>query len=122
MLLGAFMQLRTRYPDLFLILVPRHVERTPEIGLRRAVGARRHQIAIQFLLESAAVGTLGGLIGTALGIGSVLAVALNKSWTAILEPALTLPAPLIGTLTGLIAGTYPAVRAARIEPLEALQR
>jgi putative ABC transport system permease protein len=98
------------------------MERTPEIGLRRAVGARRHQIATQFLLESAAVGTLGGLIGTALGVGSVLAVALNKSWTAILEPALTLPAPLIGTLTGLIAGTYPAVRAARIEPLEALQR
>lgn len=98
------------------------LERTGEIGLRRALGARPRHIAAQFLTESAALGTLGGLIGTSLGILTVLAVALDKHWTALINPATALPAPLIGTIVGLAAGLYPAARAARIEPLEALRR
>ena len=97
------------------------LERTEEIGLRRAVGARPRHIAAQFLAESAALGTLGGLIGTCIGVGTVVIFAAVKDWTAILNPAYTLPAPLIGTVVGLLAGAYPAVRAARTSPLAALR-
>ena len=98
------------------------MERTGEIGLRRALGARPQHIAAQFLTETTTLGSFGGLVGTTLGIGVVLVVALTHHWTAVLNPATTLPAPLIGTFTGLLAGAYPALKAARIEPLEALRR
>ena len=97
------------------------LERTEEIGLRRAVGARPRHIAAQFLAESTALGTLGGLIGTCIGVGTVVIFAAVKDWTAVLNPAYTLPAPLIGTVVGLLAGAYPALRAARTSPLEALR-
>lgn len=98
------------------------LERTPEIGLRRTVGASPRQVAGQFLLETTATGTVGGLIGTAAGIATVLTVSVAQSWTAVLDPVTTLSAPLIGSLTGLLAGLYPSVRAARVEPLDALRR
>ncbi|WP_354641528.1 ABC transporter permease [Kitasatospora camelliae] len=97
------------------------LERTEEIGLRRALGARTRHIAAQFLTESTALGTLGGLIGTALGTLVVVTVAAARDWTAVLPPLATLPAPLIGSVVGLLAGLYPAVRAARTDPLRALR-
>jgi putative ABC transport system permease protein len=97
------------------------LERTEEIGLRRAVGARPRHIAAQFLAESTALGTLGGLIGTCVGVGTVVIFAALKDWTAVLNPAYTLPAPLIGSVVGLLAGAYPALRAARTSPLAALR-
>jgi putative ABC transport system permease protein len=97
------------------------LERTAEIGLRRALGARPRHIAAQFLAESATLGTLGGLIGTCAGVAIVVIVAAAEHWTAILNPAYTLPAPLIGAVTGLLAGAYPALRAARTSPLAALR-
>ena len=97
------------------------LERTAEIGLRRAVGARPRHIAAQFLAESTALGTLGGLIGTCIGVGTVVIFALAKDWTAVLNPAYTLPAPLIGSAVGFLAGAYPALRAARTSPLAALR-
>jgi ABC-type antimicrobial peptide transport system, permease component len=90
------------------------LERTEEIGLRRAVGARPRHIAVQFLAESTALGTLGGLIGTCIGVGTVVIFAAAKDWTAVLNPAYTLPAPLIGSVVGLLAGAYP--RCARPGP------
>jgi putative ABC transport system permease protein len=97
------------------------LERTEEIGLRRAVGARPRHIAAQFLAESTTLGTLGGLIGTCTGVAIVVIFAATKNWTAILNPAYTLPAPLIGSVVGLLAGAYPALRAARTSPLAALR-
>jgi putative ABC transport system permease protein len=98
------------------------LERTGEIGLRRALGARPRHIAAQFLAESTALGTLGGLIGTCIGVAVVVIVAGAEDWTAILNPAYTLPAPLIGSVVGLLAGGYPALRAARTSPLAALRQ
>ncbi|MFE9857072.1 ABC transporter permease [Streptomyces sp. NPDC005780] len=98
------------------------LERTGEIGLRRALGARPRHIAAQFLTESTVLGTLGGLVGTAIGVAVVVGVSVIQDWTAVLAPYTVLPAPLVGSLTGLLAGLYPSLRAARVEPLEALRQ
>ncbi|MER5882543.1 ABC transporter permease [Streptomyces sp. NPDC001941] len=98
------------------------LERTAEIGLRRALGARRRHVLAQFLAESGVLGALGGLVGTALGVLVVLAVALVRQWTAVVHPGTVAAAPLIGLATGVAAGLYPAWRASRTEPAEALRR
>ncbi|MET9962964.1 ABC transporter permease [Streptomyces sp. NPDC006326] len=98
------------------------LERTGEIGLRRALGARGRHITTQFLAESGALGMLGGLVGTSLGTLTVVAVAVIRDWTAVIHPATVAAAPLLGLVTGVLAGLYPAWRAARIQPAEALRR
>jgi putative ABC transport system permease protein len=97
------------------------LERRAEIGVRRALGARRRHIAGQFLTESATLGTLGGILGTSLGILVVVFVSAQREWTTTLDPRLTLPAPIIGAITGLLAGLQPSLRAARIAPAAALR-
>ena len=97
------------------------IERRPEIGVRRALGARPKHIANQFLTETAALGTLGGLVGAAIGILTVVGISLNRDWTTTINPWLTLPSPLLGTITGLLAGLQPALRAARTQPAETLR-
>jgi putative ABC transport system permease protein len=96
------------------------LERVREIGLRRALGARRSQIATQFLLESLTLGSVGGVLGACLGLVGVTAVALAKGWAPVLPLWVLVCAPLIGTVAGLMAGSYPALRAARIDPVAAL--
>lgn len=98
------------------------LERTGEIGLRRALGAQGRHITSQFLAESGALGALGGLAGTSLGTIAVVGVAFARDWTPVLHPATVLAAPLIGMVTGLTAGLYPAWRAVRIQPADALRR
>ncbi|WP_084718721.1 ABC transporter permease [Streptacidiphilus carbonis] len=98
------------------------LERTGEIGLRRSLGARPRHIAAQFLTESTVLGTLGGLIGTALGVATVVLVAVGRDWTAVLQPWTVVPAPFAGSVVGLLAGLYPSLRAAWVEPAEALRR
>ncbi|WP_434810765.1 ABC transporter permease [Microbacterium sp. bgisy189] len=97
------------------------LERTGEIGLRRALGATRRQISAQFTVESVVIGLLGGLIGAAFGVLAVVVVAATQQWTAIVDPLVALGGVVLGALVGWLSGRYPARRAARIEPVNALR-
>jgi putative ABC transport system permease protein len=96
-------------------------ERTHEIGLRRAVGARRRDIRNQFLLESGMLAGLGGLAGIGVGVAASLGVSYLGYWDAILS----WPAMAVGFLfsasIGVVFGLYPAMRAAHLQPVEALR-
>lgn len=97
------------------------IERSAEFGLRRALGATGRQIAAHVVAESASLGALGGIVGAALGLLSVIVVALLRDWGPVVDPLLLLLAPLLGLGAGVAAGLYPARRATRIEPTEALR-
>lgn len=98
------------------------LERVGEIGLRRAIGARRAQVALQFLLESLLLGAIGGVLGGSLGVCGVTCVAIAKGWSPVVPLWICLSAPALGSLTGILAGAYPAARAARVDPVLALAR
>ena len=97
------------------------LERVGEIGLRRSLGAARRHIAGQFLVESTTLGLVGGILGAALGTLVVVGVAASRTWTPVLEGWVPIGAPLVGAVVGLLAGVYPSVRAAALEPVEALR-
>jgi putative ABC transport system permease protein len=98
------------------------LERTAEIGLRRAIGAKRRHILGQFVLESGLTGLLGGIAGTCFGVLIVEVIAIERTWTVTLPAGLPLLAPAIGLTVGILAGTYPACRASSIETVQALRR
>lgn len=98
------------------------LDRTPEIGLRRSLGAMPRHVAGQFLIESGLLGLMGGLTGTCLSIASIIGLAWARDWTPVIDPTLTVIAPLAGCLVGLVAGSYPAYRASRIDPVEAFRK
>jgi ABC-type antimicrobial peptide transport system permease subunit len=97
------------------------MERVPEIGLRRALGARRAHVIGHFLMESTALGLLGAVAGTAVGVLTTVAVARLRGWPPVMHPWLPLLTPLLGGMIGLLSGVYPALRAGRIEPIDALR-
>jgi putative ABC transport system permease protein len=96
-------------------------ERTREIGVRRALGARRRTILLQFLIESSAVAGLGGAAGTALGLGAAQLVALTTPLAATVTPSAVALGLGFSAMVGLVFGSWPAWRAARLDPVEALR-
>jgi putative ABC transport system permease protein len=90
------------------------IERTPEIGLRRSLGASRGHIAAQFLTESALTGLIGGTIGSTLGTVTVVLTAYFREWTPVLPTWLPIGATLVGALIGLVSGLLPAREATNL--------
>jgi putative ABC transport system permease protein len=103
------------------ILLATVLERTREIGVRRAVGARARDIRWQFLIEAFAISLLGGLAGIVAGIALAGAVAAWAEWPTVVTAASVLLATGVALAVGLASGYYPASRAARLDPVEALR-
>jgi len=97
-------------------------ERTREIGIRKAVGANRRDILLQFLIEAIVLSLIGGVIGIALGFaGSLLISQASDQLTTYVSPGSVLLAAGFSTLVGVFFGLYPAVRASRLNPIDALR-
>lgn len=101
-------------------------ERTKEIGLRKAIGATEQEILRQFLLEAVILTSFGGVLGILIGIGSSAIIALGlaqavEGWKMIIPPSAIIASVMVSTAVGLIFGYYPARRAAKLDPIEALR-
>jgi putative ABC transport system permease protein len=96
-------------------------ERTREIGTRMAIGATRGDIALQFLLEAMLLSLIGGLAGVGLGIGGSELIAQLAGWPVLVGVKAVLVAMLFSAAVGLFFGYYPARRAARLDPIDALR-
>ena len=103
------------------VMVIAVLERRSEIGLRRALGATRRHIRTQFLLEAVVLSGAGGLVGMALGAGITGAYAANRGWPFALPPEGLAAATALAMLVGALAGLYPASRAAKLQPAEAVR-
>jgi putative ABC transport system permease protein len=96
-------------------------ERTSEIGLRRALGAKRRDIRRQFLIESVVLAAVGGVGGVAVGTLGAIAAAVFGPWELVLSWAIALLALVCSVTLGVTAGVLPAIRAASLEPIVALR-
>ena len=103
------------------VMVISVLERRSEIGLRRALGATKGHIRVQFLTESLLLGALGGVAGALGGALVTVAYARTRGWEAVLPPAVLLAGVAAALTIGAVAGLYPAMRAARLSPTEALR-
>ena len=96
-------------------------ERTREIGLRQAVGAKTRDILTQFLVEAATLSVAGGIIGIAVGVGTSFLVSRLADWQTVIGPGAVLLAVFFSALVGITFGYYPARKAAYLDPIEALR-
>ncbi len=96
-------------------------ERTREIGIRKAVGARRRDILWQFLIEAIVLSVIGGAIGIGLGVGASYIVSTKAGWTAIVSPSSIIYAFIFSAFVGIVFGLWPAKRGAEMDPITALR-
>jgi putative ABC transport system permease protein len=96
-------------------------ERTREIGIRRAVGARRRDIQVLFLMESFTISLLGGVAGIVLGVVIAKVVAVSAGWPTVVTPLSVILSSGVSVAVGLTSGLYPALRAASLDPIDALR-
>jgi putative ABC transport system permease protein len=96
-------------------------ERTREIGIRMAVGARGRDVLFQFLTEAVVLAAVGGLAGIALGAGVSWIMAVKAQWPTLLSPGVMVGSVGLAGLAGVVAGFYPALRASRLDPIDALR-
>jgi putative ABC transport system permease protein len=97
------------------------MERTREIGIRRALGARKRTIHLQFLTEAILLSLSGGIIGVLLGVGTSALIAAIFPLPTLVKPSLIFTGLLIAVITGVAAGFFPARRAANLPPIDALR-
>ncbi|NQV07434.1 ABC transporter permease [bacterium] len=102
------------------VMVISVLERRGEIGLRRALGATRRHVALQFLLEALLLALVGGVGGVAMGAGVTYGYAAIRGWAVLIPPIALIGGVAAAVIIGAVAGLYPAVRAARLSPTEAL--
>jgi putative ABC transport system permease protein len=102
------------------IMLASVMERTPEIGLRRAIGATRVDIVRQFVLETTLIAVAGGTIGLILGVAMSRGIASFAGWSTIVTGSSLLLAFLVSVVVGLVSGVYPAMKAAQLDPVQAL--
>jgi len=118
----AFISLLVGGIGIMNIMLVTVTERTREIGIRRAIGARRASIVTQFLMESAMICGIGGIFGILLGYaGTVVAGRLIVDMTLYPSPLITLGAFAFSVVLGMIFGMYPAIKASGLQPVVALR-
>jgi putative ABC transport system permease protein len=103
------------------IMLASILERTREIGVRRALGARQRDIIRQFMIEAILISFVGGILGVAFGFGMSRLIAMLAGWSTIVTASSIWLAFLVSVSVGLIFGSYPAIKAARLDPVEAIR-
>ncbi len=96
-------------------------ERIREIGIRMSVGAREKDILLQFLTEAVTLSVIGGLLGVALGVGASQILSKVGGWRTVVSPGSVLLAFLFSGTVGVVFGFYPARKASKLDPIEALR-
>jgi putative ABC transport system permease protein len=117
----ASVSLLSRGVGIMNIMLVSVTERTREIGMRIAVGARANDVFAQFLVEALALSLAGGLFGVGVGFGATYAISYAAHWQVLIEPQPVVVAVGFVSAVGVMFGVYPALKAARLDPIEALR-